>query len=84
MKLKITSTETRNSTTQGDYAYANGQILNQDGSICDNVTFIAFGEQRDAVENCLRVGQTLDVKIVLEDGVVKLVGLDEPKAAIAA
>jgi len=84
MKIKLTSTETRKSANgKGNYTYAKGSILKQDGTTRENVTFMAFGAQRDALKSRLRAGRTLDVKAVFDGGVVKLLGLATPAAAAA-
>ena len=81
MKIKLNSVETRKSETKGSYTYAKGQILKQDGTTRDNVTFMAFGAQRDSVKSSLRKGRTLDVNAVFDGGVVKILGPASAKAA---
>lgn len=81
MKIKIASTSTRTSKAAGKYTYAKGSILKKDGSVRENVTFMAFGKQRESLVKRLRKGAELEVNAVFEGGTVKLLGLYEPKPA---
>lgn len=84
MKITIATTETRKSSNgKGNYTYATGSIQKKDGTTRENVVFMAFGAQRDALKSRLRRGAQLDVKAVFDGGVVKLLGLATPKAAPA-
>lgn len=82
--LTLTHLETRISEKKGDYTYAKAKLHKKDGSILENVTVMAFGQQHAKVKSILRMGRKIKVSAVWDNKVLKILGPARPRESAKA